>query len=102
THTHCISVSYPFHPPTHQPPRYPPFPYTRSSDLEEYEHMKWHPIFGCEVIEEIDFLRDGEAVNAVRHHHERLDGRGYPDNLFGEDRKSIRLNSSHVAISYAV
>lgn len=52
---------------------------------EEYEHMKWHPIFGCEVIEEIDFLRDGEAVNAVRHHHERLDGRGYPDNLFGDD-----------------
>ncbi|HLW16161.1 MAG TPA: HD domain-containing phosphohydrolase, partial [Actinomycetota bacterium] len=39
---------------------------------EEYEHMKWHPIFGCEVIEEIDFLREGEAVNAVRHHHERL------------------------------
>jgi HD-GYP domain-containing protein (c-di-GMP phosphodiesterase class II) len=52
---------------------------------EEYEHMKWHPIFGCEVIEEIDFLREGEAVNAVRHHHERLDGRGYPDNLFGDD-----------------
>jgi HD-GYP domain-containing protein (c-di-GMP phosphodiesterase class II) len=52
---------------------------------EEYEHMKWHPIFGCEVIEEIDFLRDGEAVNAVRHHHERLDGRGYPDNLYGDD-----------------
>jgi len=52
---------------------------------EEYEHMKWHPIFGCEVIEEIEFLRDGEAVNAVRHHHERLDGRGYPDNLFGDD-----------------
>ena len=52
---------------------------------EEYEHMKWHPIFGCEVIEEIDFLRDGEAVNAVRHHHERLDGRGYPDNLFGDE-----------------
>jgi HD-GYP domain-containing protein (c-di-GMP phosphodiesterase class II) len=52
---------------------------------EEYEHMKWHPVFGCEVIEEIDFLRDGEAVNAVRHHHERLDGRGYPDNLSGDD-----------------
>jgi HD superfamily phosphohydrolase YqeK len=52
---------------------------------EEYEHMKAHPLHGCEVIEEIDFLRDGEAVNAVRHHHERLDGRGYPDNLFGDD-----------------
>jgi HD-GYP domain-containing protein (c-di-GMP phosphodiesterase class II) len=52
---------------------------------EEYEHMKWHPIHGVEVIQEIDFLRDGEAANSVRHHHERLDGRGYPDGLFGDD-----------------
>lgn len=52
---------------------------------EEYEHMKAHPVHGCEVIEEIDFLRDGEAVDAVRHHHERLDGRGYPDNLSGDE-----------------
>jgi HD superfamily phosphohydrolase YqeK len=52
---------------------------------EEYEHMKAHPMHGVAVIEEIDFLRDGEAVNAVRHHHERLDGLGYPDNLSGDD-----------------
>lgn len=52
---------------------------------EEFEHMKSHPVHGCEVIREIDFLRDGEAVNAVRHHHERLDGRGYPDGLFGDE-----------------
>ena len=52
---------------------------------EEYEHMKLHPLLGCEVIEEIDWLRDGEAVNAVRHHHERLDGRGYPDGVSGDD-----------------
>lgn len=52
---------------------------------EEYEHMKSHPIHGCEVISEIDFLHDGEAVHAVRHHHERLDGRGYPDGLAGDE-----------------
>ncbi len=52
---------------------------------EEFEHMKAHPEFGVEVIQEVDFLRNGEAVNAVRHHHERLDGRGYPDGLFGDE-----------------
>jgi HD-GYP domain-containing protein (c-di-GMP phosphodiesterase class II) len=52
---------------------------------EEYEHMKGHPIHGCEVISDIDFLRSGEALNAVRHHHERMDGRGYPDGLKGDD-----------------
>ena len=52
---------------------------------EEFEHMKAHPEFGVEVIQEVDFLRGGEAINAVRHHHERLDGRGYPDGLFGDE-----------------
>lgn len=52
---------------------------------DEYEHMKSHPVHGCNVIEEIDFLRHGEAVFAVRHHHERMDGRGYPDGLRGDD-----------------
>jgi HD-GYP domain-containing protein (c-di-GMP phosphodiesterase class II) len=51
----------------------------------EYEHMKAHPSHGCEVIEEIDFLRSGEAIHAVRHHHERMDGRGYPDGLSGDE-----------------
>lgn len=52
---------------------------------EEYEHMKSHPVHGTDIVREIDFLRQSEAVVAVRHHHERMDGRGYPDNLFGDD-----------------
>src|SRR2546429_6854877 len=51
----------------------------------------------------------GDIIPAVRHHHERWDGTGYPDGLRGEeipmvaqDRKSTRLNSSHGYISYAV
>lgn len=52
---------------------------------DEYEHMKLHPVHGTEIVREIDFLRDGEAVQAVRHHHERMDGRGYPDGLLGDE-----------------
>jgi HD-GYP domain-containing protein (c-di-GMP phosphodiesterase class II) len=48
---------------------------------EEYEHMKLHPLRGHEIVGEIDFL--AEAVGAVRHHHERMDGGGYPDGIAG-------------------
>ena len=51
---------------------------------EEYEHMKMHPVRGYEIVSEIDFLKRA-AETAVRHHHERMDGRGYPDGLAGED-----------------
>ncbi|MGH2785373.1 MAG: HD-GYP domain-containing protein [Actinomycetota bacterium] len=51
---------------------------------EEYEHMKQHPIRGYEIVSEIDFLKQA-AETAVRHHHERMDGRGYPDGLVGEN-----------------
>jgi putative nucleotidyltransferase with HDIG domain len=50
---------------------------------EEYEHMKQHPLRGYEIVREIDFLREA-AETAVRHHHERMDGQGYPDGLVGE------------------
>jgi putative nucleotidyltransferase with HDIG domain len=50
---------------------------------EEYEHMKQHPVRGYEIVSEIDFLKEA-AETAVRHHHERMDGRGYPDGLVGD------------------
>lgn len=55
---------------------------------EEYEHMKQHPVRGYEIVSEIDFLREA-AETAVRHHHERMDGRGYPDGLVGEKIPTI-------------
>ncbi|MEX2554544.1 MAG: HD domain-containing phosphohydrolase [Actinomycetota bacterium] len=51
---------------------------------EEYEHMKAHPVRGYEIVSEIDFLHQA-AETAVRHHHERMDGRGYPDGLKGDE-----------------
>lgn len=50
---------------------------------EEYEHMQEHPLRGVEIVGGIDLLAD--ALAGVRHHHERLDGRGYPDGIAGDD-----------------
>jgi HD-GYP domain-containing protein (c-di-GMP phosphodiesterase class II) len=50
---------------------------------EERLLMERHPVIGWEILRDIDFLGDAKLV--VRHHHERWDGRGYPDNLAGED-----------------
>jgi putative nucleotidyltransferase with HDIG domain len=44
--------------------------------------MELHPVTGAEILRDITFL--GSGVDVVRHHHERWDGRGYPDGLAGE------------------
>jgi HD domain-containing protein len=49
----------------------------------EFEAIQRHPGQGVEIIREIEFL--DEAVAGIRHHHERLDGRGYPMGLAGKD-----------------
>jgi putative two-component system response regulator len=50
--------------------------------LDEWTEIKRHPINGAEMIRDIPYL--APAVPAVRHHHERYDGSGYPDGLAGE------------------
>jgi len=50
---------------------------------EEMELMKAHPAIGAEILRGVDFLRT--ALPAVRNHHERWDGTGYPDRQAGED-----------------
>jgi HD-GYP domain-containing protein (c-di-GMP phosphodiesterase class II) len=56
----------------------------KSSSLteEEYSLVRRHPVIGSEILRDIDFLGEGKLV--VRHHHERWDGRGYPDGLEGD------------------
>ncbi|MEI2766060.1 MAG: HD domain-containing phosphohydrolase [Dermatophilaceae bacterium] len=52
------------------------------SDRRELLALARHTVVGAGLIEEIDFLAD--SIDAVRHHHERHDGLGYPDGLSGE------------------
>ncbi len=49
---------------------------------EEFELVKLHPTIGARILEGVPQLRD--ALPGVMHHHERWDGRGYPDGLAGE------------------
>jgi len=50
---------------------------------EEFEKMKIHPIVGAEILSRVQF--PCPVVPIVRSHHERWDGKGYPDGLRGED-----------------
>ena len=48
----------------------------------EYEAVKRHPIAGAAILSNVE---DSERIaEAIRHHHERWDGEGYPDGLAGE------------------
>ncbi len=49
---------------------------------EEYGLIKQHPVVGASIVGEVALL--GDAVAAVRHHHEWFDGQGYPDGLSGD------------------
>ncbi|MFF1905285.1 HD-GYP domain-containing protein [Kitasatospora sp. NPDC058218] len=51
-------------------------------DAAERRAVEVHPVHGYELVREIAFL--GEAHAAILHHHERMDGRGYPSGLAGE------------------
>ncbi|MGA9997608.1 MAG: HD domain-containing phosphohydrolase [Pyrinomonadaceae bacterium] len=49
----------------------------------EFEKMKLHTLVGAQVLGRVEFPYP--VVPVVRHHHERWDGKGYPDGLAGED-----------------
>jgi diguanylate cyclase (GGDEF)-like protein/PAS domain S-box-containing protein len=52
-----------------------------SLDDAEWAVMRTHAVFGEDIVERVAALREARA--AVRHHHERFDGGGYPDGLAG-------------------
>lgn len=51
-------------------------------DAEERAVMERHPVWGAQILEGLPPLH--HAIPVTRHHHERFDGRGYPDGLSGE------------------
>lgn len=63
---------------------------------EEYELVKIHPVKSEELILQMEGLED--VAKIIRYHHERWDGKGYPDGLVGED---IPLGSRILGIADA-
>lgn len=67
---------------------------------EEFQVMKTHTTKGCEILAGLDQLQDREylqyAYNICRYHHERWDGKGYPDGL---KENSIPICAQVVAIA---
>lgn len=70
---------------------------------EEFEIMKTHTIRGCEILESLKSQQNMEffkySYEICRHHHERWDGRGYPDGLKG-DEISVWAQAASIADVY--
>ena len=60
---------------------------------EEYEIMKSHAAWGAKIVEPLKVIA---IERIVRHHHERYDGKGYPDGLAGD---KIPLGARIVAVA---
>ncbi len=52
-------------------------------NVKEFEVMKKHPVMSYEILKDFQTFHDIAII--TRHHHERYDGRGYPDRLKGEE-----------------
>jgi HD-GYP domain-containing protein (c-di-GMP phosphodiesterase class II) len=56
-------------------------------NVEEFDEMKHHPAWGEEIAKKIG-LTDKRILSGIRHHHEKMNGGGYPDGL-KEDKISL-------------
>ena len=67
---------------------------------EEFEIMKTHTTIGASMLGSLDFINDEKlityALEICRHHHERYDGKGYPDGLKGDE---IPISAQIVSIA---
>ena len=60
---------------------------------EEWHVMRAHPAIGAQIVAPFEFFEG--AARAIRHHHERWDGSGYPDGLA---REAIPLEARIIAV----
>lgn len=63
---------------------------------EEFDQMRDHAVIGAEIIQNIKFV--SEYADVVRHHHERVDGYGYPNGMPGTE---MSLGTRIVAVADA-
>jgi putative nucleotidyltransferase with HDIG domain len=54
---------------------------------EEWELIRRHPGIGANIIQPLGFMEREQFI--IRHHHERLDGEGYPDGLKGDELDTL-------------
>ena len=64
---------------------------------DEFEIIKQHPVIGAKILMQSNYTH--EMVQIVLHHHERYDGRGYPEGLKGED---IPIGARVIAIADSI
>ena len=64
---------------------------------DEFSIIKQHPIIGAKILMQSNYTH--ELVQIVLHHHERFDGRGYPEGLKGED---IPIGARIIAIADSI
>jgi putative nucleotidyltransferase with HDIG domain len=71
-------------------------PHDGDNPKEVVREITRHPITGAEILKGLDFL--GTAIDYIRYHHERPDGRGYPEHL---KDKEIPLGAKIIAVADA-
>lgn len=74
----------------------PPYILTKANPLtlREWKAIMKHPVKGAEIMDRVPGL--GAISRTIRHHHERIDGEGYPDGLKGD---AIPVESRIIAVA---
>lgn len=65
-------------------------------EAEEFTEIKRHPEIGAHILENVENL--SEVTKIIRYHHERYDGKGYPESIGGDD---VPMESYILAVSDA-